>query len=88
MTGWTNDEQTNQTPAGRSFAADMMSLGPASTPSRELLAAVLQTGAVVLLIFVLFPDRLPEAWRWTLLGATVVYFVFRFAAGIPKWRRR
>lgn len=66
----------------------MVSLGPASTPARELLAAILQIGAVALLVFVIFPDRLPEIWRWGLLGACFVYFVFRAAAGIPKWRRR
>lgn len=88
MTRWANDQQARRTPLKRSFAADMISLGPASSPGRELLAAVLQTGAVVLLIFVLFPDRLPELWRWAILGATIVYFVLRFAAGISKWRRR
>ncbi len=67
---------------------DLMSLGPASTPGREFLAAIVQIGAVALLLFVIFPDRLPELWRWVLLGATVVYFVLRAAVGIPKWRRR
>ena len=66
----------------------MFSLGHASTPGRELLAAVLQIGAVALLCFVMFPDRLPELARWGLLAAAVLYFVFRFAAGISKWRRR
>lgn len=67
---------------------DLMSVGPASTPAREFLAAVVQIGAVALLVFVIFPDRLPEVWRWVLVGATVVYFVLRTTAGIPKWRRR
>lgn len=88
MTRWTNGEEARQAPAKRSFATDMMSLGPASTMGRELFAAIIQTGAVVLLIFVIFPDRLPELWRWALLAATVVYFALRFAAGVTKWRRR
>ncbi|MDQ1122093.1 hypothetical protein [Microbacterium trichothecenolyticum] len=70
------------------MAADIMGLGPASTPGRELLAALVQIGAVVLLLFVLFPDRLPDAWRWVLVGATVVYFAVRLAVGLPRWRRR
>jgi len=88
MTRWTNDEQTHERRVERGLAADLLSLGPASTPGRELLAAALQISAVALLVFVVFPDRLPELWRWGLLAATVVYFVFRCAAGIPKWRRR
>ncbi len=87
MTRWTNEEQTNQTPNQRSLAPDLLSLGPASTMSRELLAAIIQIGAVVLLLFVVFPDRLAESWRWLLLVATIVYFAVRFATGIPKWRR-
>jgi uncharacterized BrkB/YihY/UPF0761 family membrane protein len=83
-----DDEQAHRAPNRQSFAADMMTLGPASTPGRELIAAVLQIGAVALLIFVVFPDRLPELWRWALVGATAVYFLFRVLAGIPKWRRR
>ncbi|WP_232547489.1 hypothetical protein [Propioniciclava soli] len=87
MSAW-NDEP-RQTPAPkRSLGMDLMSLGPASTPGREFLAAIVQIGAVALLLFVIFPDRLPELWRWVLLGATVVYFVLRAAVGIPKWRRR
>ena len=82
MTKWTNDEHTHYSPTQRSFAADMMNLGPASTMGRELLTVIIQTG------FVVFPDRLAESWRWLLLAATVIYFAVRFAAGIPKWRRR
>ena len=88
MTKWTNEEHTHYTPAQRSFAADMMNLGPASTMGRELLTVIIQTGVVVLLRFVVFPDRLAESWRWLLLAATVIYFAIRFVAGIPKWRRR
>lgn len=88
MTRWMNDEPPQHTPPTRSFAADLLSLGPASTMGRELLAASIQVAAVALLIFVVFPHRLPEPWRWLLLAATVVYFILRFAAGIPKWRRR
>ena len=47
MTKWTNDEHTHYTPAQRSFAADMMNLGPASTMGRELLTVIIQTGVVV-----------------------------------------
>ncbi len=65
----------------------MMSIGPASTLGRELLAAVLQIGVVALLLFVIVPDRLPDLWRWVLLTVTLIYFVVRFAAGFPKWRR-
>ena len=82
-----DDEQARRVPNKQSLAADMMSLGPASTLGREVIAAVLQIGAVVLLIFVVFPDRLPEVWRWALVGAMAAYFLFRFLAGIPKWRR-
>ncbi|MFG3421075.1 hypothetical protein [Micromonospora sp. NPDC048063] len=88
MTRWADNEQTSKPQAKRSLAADLMSLGPASTPGRELLAAVLQIGAVALLCFVVFPDRLSEVMRWGLLAATFVYFVFRFAAGLPKWLQR
>lgn len=87
MSAW-NDEPQQQPAPKRSLALDLMSLGPASTARRELLAAIVQIGAVVLLIFVIFPDRLSELWRWGLLGATAVYFVLRAATGIPKWRRR
>ena len=52
MTKWTNEEHTHYTPAQRSFAADMMNLGPASTMGRELLTVIIQTGVVVLLLFV------------------------------------
>ncbi|WP_185173837.1 hypothetical protein [Rothia nasimurium] len=88
MTRWINEEQIHQTPNQPSFAADLMSLGPASTMNRELLAAVTQIGAVVLLLFVVFPDRLVEPWRWLLLVATIIYFTVRFATGISKWRHR
>ena len=88
MTKWTNEEHTHHTSPQPSFAADMMNLGPASTMGRELLTVIIQTGVVVLLLFVVFPDRLTESWRWLLLAATVIYFAVRFVAGIPKWRRR
>ncbi|MCX4471451.1 hypothetical protein C5N14_31055 [Micromonospora sp. MW-13] len=87
MNTWT-DEPQQPKPRQRSLAADLMSLGPASTPGREFLAAILQIGAVALLVFVIFPDRLPELQRWGLLAATAMYFVIRVAAGLPKWRCR
>ncbi|MFF2652615.1 hypothetical protein [Streptomyces sp. NPDC058045] len=88
MTRWADDEQAREPRGEQSLAVDMLGVGPASTPARELLASVSQIGAVALLVFVLFPDRVPERWRWMVVGATVAYFVFRTAAGIPKWRRR
>lgn len=88
MSRW-NDEPQQKAAPQRSLAFDLLlNVGPASTPGRELLAAIVQIGVVALLVFVIFPDALPEVWRWVLVGATVVYFVFRAAAGIPKWRRR
>lgn len=87
MTQWPIDEQSHQTPTRRSFALDMMSPGPASTMGRELIAAIIQIGVVVVLIFVVFPDRLSDSWRWALLAATILYFVVRFVIGVPKWRR-
>lgn len=86
MNRWSEEPQQQQTPQ-RSLAIDMLSVGPASTPRRELLAAVIQLGAVALLLLVIFPDRVPDLWRWALLGASVMYFVFRAAVGLPKWRR-
>lgn len=88
MTRWIDDEEDRQVPDKQSFAVDMMNWGPASTPGREVIAAALQIGSVVLLIFVVFPDRLQEVWRWALVGSMAAYFLFRFLAGIPKWRRR
>lgn len=63
-------------------------MGPASTPGREFLAAIIQIGVVALLVFVIFPERVPETWRWLALGATLLYFVIRAVAGISKWKRR
>lgn len=88
MSRWADEEQPREASAKRSLGADMLSLGPASTMARELLAATWQIAAVALLCFVVFPDRLPEPARWGLLAAAVVYFAVRFAAGLPKWRHR
>ncbi len=87
MSRWYDEQPPSPAPRP-SLAMDLMGAGPASTPARELLAAVLQIGAVALLLFVVFPDRLGEAWRWLVMAALVAYFVVRAAAGIPKWRRR
>lgn len=88
MTGWPQPEIAPNPSPSQSLGADLMGLGPASTPGRELLAAALQLGLVILLLFVLFPDRVPDPAKWLLLGAGVVFFVVRAAIGIPKWRRR
>ncbi|WP_158609989.1 hypothetical protein [Micromonospora musae] len=87
MSGWSDGPRQQRAPK-RSLAVDLMSVGPASTPAREVLSAIVQIGAVALLVFVIFPDDLRELWRWALLGATVLYFVLRAAAGLPTWRRR
>ena len=70
------------------FAHDMIGFGPASTPGRELLAAVVQIGLVLVLLFVLFPDRLPDPVKLILTGAAAAYFVVRLVIGLPRWRRR
>jgi hypothetical protein len=88
MMNWPDEEQPRVPRNRRSLATDLMSLGPASTPGREVLAALLQIGAVALLCFVVFPDRLPEPARWGLLAASALYFMIRSVVGLPKWRRR
>ncbi|GAA4282511.1 hypothetical protein GCM10022261_00420 [Brevibacterium daeguense] len=65
-----------------------MGLGPASTPARELLAAVLQLGLVIVLLVAVFPDRIPDLMKWLILGGGVLFFVIRALIGVPKWRGR
>ncbi len=88
MTGWTDPEPDRRPAPRRSLLVDLMWIGPASTPARELLAAVLQLGAVAVLLFVLFPDRIPDVAKWLILGGCVLLFAVRAAIGIPSWRRR
>jgi uncharacterized BrkB/YihY/UPF0761 family membrane protein len=65
-----------------------MGLGPASTPGRDIIIAILTLGLVVVLLFVIFPDRLTDTVRWIVIGALAAYHVLRFLTGIPKWSRR
>jgi hypothetical protein len=87
MTGWTDPEPKGRPPK-RSFAADIMSLGPASTPGRDLIIAILTIAAMGILLFAIFPDRLSDTIRWIVMGAVAAYHVLRFILGIPKWARR
>lgn len=87
MTGWT-DPEPRPRPEKRGFLADFVSLGAASTPSREVLISGLLIGVVSLLVFVIRPDRFSGGFEWIILGIVVAYCIVRFAMGIPKWRRR
>lgn len=88
MSEWSTPEETNLRPAQRSLVADLMSFGPASTPGREVIVAGLQIGLVLLLVFVVFPDRFGGSLLLIVLAVTVVYWILRIAAGIPQWRSR
>jgi hypothetical protein len=60
---------------------------PDRRPQRRSFAADLM-GLVVVLLFVIFPDRLTDTVRWIVIGALAAYHVLRFLTGIPKWSRR
>lgn len=87
MSGW-NDEPQQPREQSRSILIDMVSLGPASTPGRELVLAVAQIAIAYLLVLVIVPDRLPDPVRWAVLIGAPAFFAVRALAGIPKWRRR
>lgn len=88
MTRWPDSQPDRRPSSQRSMSADLMGLGLASTPARELLAAVLQMGLVIVLLFVVFPERIPDLAKWLILGGGVLFFVIRALIGIPKWRGR
>lgn len=50
--------------------------------------ALLQVGLVVLLVFVVFPDRFSGSSPAIVLVITAVYCVMRIAVGVPKWRNQ
>lgn len=87
MTEW-NDPEPDDSSAQASLAADLLGFSPASTPGREALAGGLQLGIVILLLFVILPDRFSAQAQWLILAGAVAYCAIRVISGVPKWRRK
>jgi len=86
MTEW-DDPEPEDSPDQATLAADLLGFTPASTPGREALAGGVQLGIVIVLLFVILPDRFSTETQWLILAGAVVYCATRVVSGIPKWRR-